>query len=173
MSSEGFEHSVDDRPNGAADAEDFGEHELASLSTEWSVPWSDLMMVMFVLFVVLYTYQQAQRDVGEAFRADAPVVEHAFAASPFRDPELQPDRGRDVLRDSRALVREADLQNIDVVLQDDRSVKVVMHGAAYFDLGSAELRPSAELPQRSGRGPATRRPCGSHRRPHRQLPDPQ
>ena len=143
MSTDGFERPGHEGPvplEGTTDADGLGEHGVASLSTDWSVPWSDVMMVMFVLFVVLYSYQQAERDVREAFRADAPVVERTFDTPPFREPTLEP---RDVLRDSRALIREADLKDIDVVLQSDRSVKVVMYGAAYFDLGSADLRPEA------------------------------
>ena len=130
MSTDGFERPGHEGPvplEGTTDVDGLGEHGVASLSTDWSVPWSDVMMVMFVLFVVLYSYQQAERNVREAFRELA----------------VEPDGGRDVLRDSRALIRDADLQDIDVVLQNDRSVKVVMHGAAYFDLGSADLRPEA------------------------------
>ncbi|MBN1275930.1 MAG: hypothetical protein JXA35_00460, partial [Deltaproteobacteria bacterium] len=31
--------------------------------SHWSVPWSDLMMTMFVLFAVLYVYHAARKDV--------------------------------------------------------------------------------------------------------------
>jgi len=33
--------------------------------THWSVAWSDLMMTMFILFMTLYIYQMANRNMGE------------------------------------------------------------------------------------------------------------
>jgi hypothetical protein len=40
---------------------------------DWAIPWSDLMMVMFVLFVVLFSYHAAEREVRSAFEpVDAP-----------------------------------------------------------------------------------------------------
>ena len=119
------------------------DYGAASLSTDWSVPWSDLMMVMFVLFVVLFVYQQAERDVAQAFRQQDPPTPHSFERPVFREPALT---GREhVLERSREIIREAGLGEIDAVLQADDSVKVSMSGAAYFDLGSAELKPDARL----------------------------
>ena len=49
MSTDGFERPGHDGPDlleSMTDADDLGEHGLASLSTDWSVPWSDVMMVV-------------------------------------------------------------------------------------------------------------------------------
>ena len=118
MSTDGFERPGHEGPvplEGTTDVDGLGEHGVASLSTDWSVPWSDVMMVMFVLFVVLYSYQQAERNVREAFRELA----------------VEPDGGRDVLRDSRALIRDADLQDIDVVLRFLADLAEVLRYNAY------------------------------------------
>jgi hypothetical protein len=32
-------------------------------SSHWAVPWSDLMMIAFVLFAVLYSYVLSHRDL--------------------------------------------------------------------------------------------------------------
>jgi len=97
------------------------------MSTEWSVPWSDLMMVMFVLFVVLYVTQAAERDIKDAL-TPAPPVE-------------RPVTNDTVFEQSRQAVLETNLTNVDVVLQSDQSVKLSVKGPTFFELGSAELRP--------------------------------
>ena len=43
------------------------------LSAHWSVPWSDLMMVMFVLFAVLFAMQLTERDINEMFTEAGPA----------------------------------------------------------------------------------------------------
>jgi chemotaxis protein MotB len=120
------------------DRDDFGEHDagLAGLSTDWSVPWSDLMMVMFILFVVLYSYDRAERPVREAFGERDP----ALAAAPaIREPRLPSPES--VLEQSRRAAAEVSPEEIEVVLHDSRTVRVSVHGDAFFDLGKAELRP--------------------------------
>jgi chemotaxis protein MotB len=37
----------------------------------WSVPWADLMMVMFVLFVVLFIYSQTKENIKVIFSNNA------------------------------------------------------------------------------------------------------
>ncbi len=37
----------------------------------WAVPWSDLMMVMFVLFVVLFIYSQSKENIKVIFEGNA------------------------------------------------------------------------------------------------------
>ncbi|MBU1249392.1 MAG: flagellar motor protein MotB [Proteobacteria bacterium] len=41
-------------------------------TTSWAVPWSDLMMVMFVLFVVLYVYASTHQEVRFIFTDRTP-----------------------------------------------------------------------------------------------------
>jgi chemotaxis protein MotB len=114
---------------------------LVGLSTDWSVPWSDLMMVMFVLFVVLYVYEIAERNVKEAFGGKDPVPRQTLLPPNFDEPSFDPSPRKSVFEESRELVRTAGLEDVDVVLQSDRSVKVSVQGTTYFDLGKADLRP--------------------------------
>ncbi len=49
----------------------------------------------------------------------------------------------DILRLSKNLVTEANLNDIDVVLTDNQSIKVSVRGNLLFDLGKADLKPEA------------------------------
>jgi chemotaxis protein MotB len=50
---------------------------------------------------------------------------------------------QDILRLSKNLVTEANLNDIDVVLTDNQSIKVSVRGNLLFDLGKADLKPEA------------------------------
>jgi flagellar motor protein MotB len=50
---------------------------------------------------------------------------------------------QDILRMSKNLVTEANLEDIDVVLTDNQSIKVSVRGNLLFDLGKADLKPEA------------------------------
>ncbi len=112
----------------------------------WAVPWSDLMMVMMVMFAVLFVTKLAERDVGELFRKEA-------TARPEPRPQPAPpkiekaDEGQipaeDILRLSEKLVKQANLEDIDVVLTESQAVKVSVRGNLLFDLGKADLKPEA------------------------------
>lgn len=103
------------------------------LSSEWAVPWSDLMMVMFILFVVLFVYRAAEREVDGAFRPEPSAQASAALRPPLPD-EVVYRRSLDALRLSS-------LEQAEVVLQADQSVKVSVHGPLLFELGRAELLP--------------------------------
>jgi chemotaxis protein MotB len=118
----------------------------------WAVPWSDLMMVMMVMFAVMYITKMAERDVGELFKKEAQVLPH-----PEPKPEPKPQTGTpkitmankgqisvdDILKLSEKLVTQANLEDIDVVLTENQAVKVSVRGNLLFDLGKADLKPEA------------------------------
>lgn len=47
--------------------EQVGDHITVRGMNDWVVPWADLMMVMFVLFVVLFVYASTHQDVKVLF----------------------------------------------------------------------------------------------------------
>jgi chemotaxis protein MotB len=114
----------------------------------WAVPWSDLMMVMMVMFAVMFVTKMAERDVGELFRKEA-------QSRPEPRPQPQPAPGKiensekgqmpaeEILRLSEKLVTQANLEDIDVVLTENQAVKVSVRGNLLFDLGRADLKPEA------------------------------
>jgi len=135
----------------------------------WAVPWSDLMMTMFVLFAALLAAQsmhhraqeQARLQQAAAQARNVPefkdrmverVVEREQPVpEPVKEPvrdevlsrnaSLEPPMTINVLERSREAVREANLQDAEIVLMDDQSVKVSVQGPMFFALGKADLRP--------------------------------
>lgn len=119
----------------------------------WSVPWSDLMMTMFVLFAVLFIYASARRDFLEAFRGRAGVEAAQRETSPqggrtspmpVRDqpaPGALPTLGpQQVFETMNAAVRDAGLKDVTVRLEGDL-VRITMHGPLLFDQFEAEVKP--------------------------------
>ena len=149
--------------------------------SNWTVPWSDLMMTMFVLFAALLAVQaqhdrarqeaqQAQQqaqpqksneprdqpverdkaierdkpvdrekpvDRDKPVDQEKPVKEEVLSRKPSFEPLMQIN----VLARSQEAVREANLQNAEIILMDDQSVKVSVQGPMFFALGKADLRP--------------------------------
>ena len=125
---------------------DFDANPDLEIPLHWSVPWSDLMMVMMVMFAVMYVTKLAERDVKELFKQSAQVVSKAPPKHEVPKVEEKPAPSvpiEEILRLSEKLVTEANLNNIDVVLTDAQTVKVSVRGNLLFDSGSAELKPDA------------------------------
>jgi flagellar motor protein MotB len=167
----------------------YGNEDLSNIEmpSHWAVPWSDLMMVMMVMFAVMLATNLAERDVSELFKKDTnpqpkehtkqlPQKASLAQAQPQTDlhsdkktdtePKLadnneqlpaatkvtpskieKNEQGKipiqDILRLSKNLVTEANLEDVDVVLTDNQSVKVSVRGNLLFDLGKADLKPEA------------------------------
>lgn len=144
----------------------FGEEK----GTHWSIPWGDLMMVMFVLFAVLVTLQmrENQRLVKNAERQQEALQrqevllkeqEEREAESNQRQeikqpplvlpniqplmeyPSFEPLMRIDIFERSQDAVRETRIDNVEIVLLEDDSVKVSVQGPVFFELGEAVLRP--------------------------------
>lgn len=114
----------------------------------WAVPWSDLMMVMMVMFAVMYVTKMAERDVGELFRKETQTVPVPRPMPQFVLPKIEnANKGRipveDILRLSEKLILQANLEDVDVVLTENQAVKVSVRGNLLFDLGKADLKPEA------------------------------
>jgi len=113
----------------------------------WSVPWADLMMVMFVLLAAvfaLHSQEDARKRHDPASpRAALPVLGEVEVKEEVikRSTLLEPPVRINVLARSEQAAREANLQNAEIVLMDDDSVKVSVQGPMFFELGRAELRP--------------------------------
>jgi len=119
-----------------------------NLGDNWSVPWSDLMMVMFVLFAALLTAKTLQPDIEIRYKThpvpeinevekDRVVKEQTLS----RQPSFEPLMRINVFERSQDAIRETQLQNIDIVLLEDQSVKVSVQGPMFFERSKANLRP--------------------------------
>jgi chemotaxis protein MotB len=134
-----------------------------TMRANWAVPWSDLMMTMFVLFAALLAAQTmhgraeqkrqqrihdielqqvlVERDkiVNQDQPKPAPVAEPVPA--PVPDQGLGSPTTINVLAESNDAVRASNLQNVEIALLDDQSVKVSVQGPMFFAAGKADLRP--------------------------------
>ena len=118
---------------------------------DWAVPWSDLMMVMFVLFVVLFIYAGTHKDVKILFSSQSAADARASSA-------LDPLIGligqissraasggtKDVvgMADARVLYRSR-ANGISVVQEAPGQVRISLRGALFFDEKSGDLKPEA------------------------------
>lgn len=125
-------------------------------SLHWSVPWSDLMMTMFILFTVLFVYASAKRDFLEAFRGhvaheqtrdtgdvgrqQGPVSVYDLPA-PGHLPSIGPQQ---LFEMAKASIDETGVKDVQVEMAGDR-VLISMHGPALFDRLDAKLKPEALL----------------------------
>lgn len=107
-------------------------------SPHWSIPWSDLMMTMFVLFCVLYAFhtssvkevqvpsKELKIDVHEQKRIDQTEGLYRFY-----------EMGRQTLR-------AEELQDItSIELIKEKAVKIILPSDILFDTGEAELKPGS------------------------------
>ena len=109
------------------DGDDPGHH--------WSVPWADLMMVMFVLFAALLTAQLMQERQQPEPRP--------LPGNESR-PSFEPLMRINVLERSQQAVRDARLENVEIALLRDQSVRVSVKGPMFFELGKADLFPEVK-----------------------------
>lgn len=104
----------------------------------WSIPWSDLMMVMFVLFAALVTVQAMKQK--EIVEAEAKTKNQTDSIKTSQ-PNFQPLMKINVFEQSKQAISETNLENVEIALMSDQSVKVSVQGEMFFELGKAELRP--------------------------------
>lgn len=116
---------------------------------EWSVPWSDLMMIMFVVFAVLFIYssthkelkdpppppQQPQQKVAETKAPTDPM--QAFLGQ--LEAPVTPGRDGQEAVPARETYYQSDNLGIKVVRETDRQVRVFLRGDLFFSPGGDHL----------------------------------
>lgn len=128
----------------------------------WAVPWSDLMMVMMVMFAVMFVGKLAiingqgglvrreQHIISFKPSTPPPKKESSVAATKVRlagkdDPVdmvgVHTLSLETLLNLSEKLVTEANLEDIDVALTENQAIRVSVRGNLMFDLGKADLKP--------------------------------
>jgi flagellar motor protein MotB len=116
---------------GPFDFLDAGDHsgplfqeETPREGAQWQIPWSDLMMTMFILFAVMYVYASSRHTV-------APPPEQKVIASPLSH----------VYELSRATVKENHLEKLaSVELVPNKAVRILLTSDLLFDPGRADLK---------------------------------
>lgn len=115
---------------------------------DWAVPWSDLMMVMFVLFVVLFIYSETHQNVKVLFSPQS--ADSAQAASTL-DPLIgligQISSKADAhgtgdivhMADNTVLYRSR-ADGVSVVREGQERIRVTLRGDLFFGVGGETLK---------------------------------
>jgi len=127
-------------PHAGEPEPDLGDE--VGVGSDWAVPWSDLMMTMFILFVVLFVYQAAEREMTTGLSAEP--LRQAPSEQPPDLPDLLGDPVPPEALFEQSLAAARDLGDVEVSLQQDGAIRVSMRGSVFFDLGSADLGPEAQ-----------------------------
>lgn len=108
----------------------------------WSVPWADLMMVMFVLFVVLFIYSQSKENIQVLFSGNA---QRQVSVNPADDLIEMINFHRDAMSSSAKLMLtpQDTLYRSDdgsvSMNEKDGELKIVMRGDAFFAAGKSRF----------------------------------
>jgi len=109
---------------------------------KWSVSWSDLMMTMFILFVVLYVYQAGNRELEFGGGPGKGAISD-MGSGHIVDTNIR-QKPSDIYNSTRQAVSDEfvdDTASVDMV--EDRAVRIALAGDLFFDVGRAELKPQA------------------------------
>jgi chemotaxis protein MotB len=115
----------------------------------WSVPWSDLMMTMFILFVVMYIYHSAKK---EFLSPDGLGSENTVQYTP----PYPAKSGESGYEHQETLPKLFDLSNktlqgrnmkhfASVDLVADKAVRIILTGDLLFAIGEAVLKAEAKV----------------------------
>jgi flagellar motor protein MotB len=126
----------------------------APKNTHWSIAWSDLMMTMFIFFVVLYAYQAAHREfiIGEGLGTDigSGVGTGVFGeggGGGIGDTTLPAEQVGPKFFDLSELVQTREAETLrefaSVELAADETVRIILTSDLLFDLGQAKVKPKA------------------------------
>ncbi|MFA6012240.1 MAG: flagellar motor protein MotB [Desulfobacteraceae bacterium] len=104
----------------------------------WAVPWSDLMMTMFVFFAVLYIYQLANREwKPQSEGPDKSRMENVVSIE-----DVSP-----AIQESFPEIYELSKKNLSdaaqVELVKDNAVRIIVTNDLLFETGKADLKPGA------------------------------
>lgn len=120
----------------------FGGRMLKTL--HWSIPWSDLMMAMFILFAVMYVYQASIKEIPSPENISAQVDPLVNIDKTLPEPEE--DSMQNIYDLSRETLNMDKLRSVSSVeLIPDKAVRIILTGDLLFDLGKANLREEAKM----------------------------
>ena len=114
----------------------------------WSVPWSDLMMTMFILFVVMYIYHSSKKEFlasdGLETKSTIERADNAFKSDEKTSYDYQSTLPK--LYDlSKQTLQAKNLNNFaSVDLVTDKAVRIILTGDLLFKGGKAELMTGAK-----------------------------
>lgn len=120
-------------------------------SSHWSIAWSDLMMTMFILFLVMFMYKSAHKEFLNG--TGLGTASGTTTATEMADPNVAgannyfqyADRTVAKVYDlSRQLIGQKEFKEFAAIgLEADRTLRIVLTGDLLFDLGSSKIKDEA------------------------------
>jgi chemotaxis protein MotB len=110
-------------------------------SNLWSISWADIMMTMFILFVVLYLYKTHGQNIHlDSTAPKFPIAEAIETGSSNSVP--LPFHVKPKARFKQAAIENL-LEGEQISLADDQAVRFALPGDLLFDLGKADIKHEA------------------------------
>lgn len=125
-------------------SDDFFDEPLQREKNRWSISWSDLMMTMFIFFVIMYVYQVGNRELKFDDGPGRQTVSDA-GSGVINDVDLS-EKESDVLTDvATRLIKDEWVDNeVTIDLVKDQAVRITLAGDFFFDVGRADLKPESK-----------------------------
>jgi len=126
-------------------------HSTVRGMNDWAVPWADLMMVMFVLFVVLFVYANTHQDVKVLFsQQSADSAQSTSTLDPLigligQIASRADSRGTSEIvsiADNKVLYRSR-ADGVSVVREGQDRIRITLRGELFFSEGDEMLKPDA------------------------------
>lgn len=119
---------------------------------DWAVPWADLMMVMFVLFVVLFIYTSTHQDVRILFSDQSRGKAQDTSTLDPLVGLIGQIAGRMDAAGTQGIVRMADKEviyrsrtdGVSVIREGSKRVRVTLRGDLFFGPDDEMLKPGSE-----------------------------
>ncbi|MBI9087684.1 MAG: flagellar motor protein MotB [Desulfobacterium sp.] len=103
--------------------------------------WSDLMMTMFIFFVILYVYQAGSRTLEFGPGPGASTVSESDSGNIVEvNTQARPS---EIFNQTRQAILDEFVEGAKVDLVEDRAVRISLAGDLFFDVGRADLKPEA------------------------------
>jgi len=126
----------------------FLERQVSSNKNHWSIAWSDLMMTMFILFMVMFVYKTADREfltgtgLGSFSGRDIGRDVVAGGAGGANDFNAYGQKAYSKIYDfSRLTDLESEMADFaEINLAPDHTLRIILTGDLLFPLGGVELR---------------------------------
>lgn len=137
---------------GILEEKDFLEHDVMPRPVHWSVGWSDLMMTMFIFFLVLYVYKDANKIFLSSEGLGGDYGKIVGSLVPFEGGGGAPEGA--AMEESMARIYDFSRQFLEkgrlyslaeVNLLADDAVRIILSSDLLFDSGEADLKDDARI----------------------------
>ncbi|MEA2083453.1 MAG: flagellar motor protein MotB [Thermodesulfobacteriota bacterium] len=121
-----------------------------SRPVHWSIVWSDLMMIMFIFFLIMFVYEASNREFWTKERVE--VIEgpglgsgRAFDEGGAGSGSMEEGSISKIYDLSRQALESEDMMDFaSIDLVKDKTVRIILKGDLLFDTGKADLKGAAK-----------------------------